>query len=60
MEELGTGVVERALEIAVEMAINDSVDSLPPAICLVGSYLLETMGPLEPTFKNRCIARLDC
>ena len=30
MESFGTSVVDRAFEMIVEMALNDSVDSLPP------------------------------
>lgn len=32
MAALGTDVLARALEITVEMAMKDSVDSLPPTV----------------------------
>jgi hypothetical protein len=30
---LGTSVVERAWEMTVDIALNDSIDSFPPDVC---------------------------
>ena len=35
IEEFGTSVVAKALDMTVEIALKDSVDSLPPVIALV-------------------------
>ena len=42
IEEFGTSVVAKALDMTVEIALNDSVDSLPPVTTSVKlSFVLD-------------------
>lgn len=38
IEDFGTSVDPRALDIAVDIALNDPVDSLPPVVSLVQEH----------------------
>ncbi len=56
MEAFGTEVLVRALDITVEIAMKDSVDSLPPIKMI--SKLLVLCAANSLTFQNGGIAGL--
>lgn len=60
MAELGTWVVERAEEMTCEMAMKDSVDSLPPVECSVYQAWQKMRWREKLTLENGGIAGLDC
>jgi hypothetical protein len=53
--EFGTSVLVKAVEITLEMATKDSVDSFPPA----SSQNLALRSVVLLTLENSCVAGLD-